>query len=66
LQPVLTAVLGSLVSERVTGRQWTGLGLGLAGVTLVVWERLSFSGLSLASVAAALAALLAITAGTLY
>jgi drug/metabolite transporter (DMT)-like permease len=66
LQPVLTAVLGSLVSERVTGRQWIGLGLGLAGVTLVGWERLSFSGLSLASVAAALAALVAITAGTLY
>jgi drug/metabolite transporter (DMT)-like permease len=66
LQPLLTAVLGSLVSERVTGRQWIGLGLGLAGVTLVVWERLSFSGLTIASVAAALAALVAITAGTLY
>jgi drug/metabolite transporter (DMT)-like permease len=66
LQPVLTAVLGAVVSERITRRQWMGLALGLLGVTLVVWERLSFSGLSALSVLAAIAALLSITAGTLY
>lgn len=66
LQPVLTAVLGSVVRERVSGRQWIGLMLGLAGVTMVVWERLSLSGLSAMSVFAALAALLSITGGTLY
>jgi drug/metabolite transporter (DMT)-like permease len=66
LQPVLTAVLGSVVRERVTGRQWVGLMLGLAGVTMVVWERLSLSGLSAVSVFAALGALLSITGGTLY
>ncbi|MDQ3654266.1 MAG: DMT family transporter [Chloroflexota bacterium] len=66
LQPVLTAVLGSLVRERITGRQWLGLALGLAGVTMVVWERLSLTGLSVTSVAAAIAALLSITCGTLY
>lgn len=66
LQPVLTALLGALVSERVTGRQWTGLALGLGGVTLVVWERLSISGLSITSVVMAVAALVSITAGTLY
>ncbi len=66
LQPVLTAVLGSLVRERITGRQWFGLALGLAGVALVVGERLSLSGLSVTSVAAAVGALLAITSGTLY
>ncbi|MBA2468723.1 MAG: DMT family transporter [Chloroflexia bacterium] len=66
LQPVLTAVLGSLVRERITRRQWLGLALGLAGVTLVVWERLSLSGLSALSVAAAIGALLSITFGTLY
>jgi len=66
LQPVLTAVLGSLVRERITRRQWLGLALGLAGVTLVVWERLSLSGLSFLSVAAATGALLSITGGTLY
>lgn len=66
LQPVLTALLGTFVSERVTGRQWVGLVLGFGGVTLVVAERLSISGLSLLSVAAAVAALISITAGTLY
>ncbi len=66
LQPVLTAVLGSLVSERITRRQWLGLALGLAGVTLVVWERLSLTGLSGSSVSVAVGALLSITLGTLY
>ncbi len=66
LQPVLTALLGAFVSERVTGRQWMGLVLGFGGVALVVAERLSFSGLSLFSIVAATGALLAITAGTLY
>lgn len=66
LQPVLTAVLGSLVRERITGRQWLGLAMGLAGVTMVVWERLSLTGLSALSVAAAVGALLSITSGTLY
>lgn len=66
LQPLLTAVLGSVVRERITFRQWVGLALGLAGVALVVGERVSFSGLSLASVIAAVAALLSITLGTLY
>ena len=66
LQPVLTALLGSLVSERITRRQWLGLTLGLAGVTLVVWERLSLTGLSTLSVIAAVGALVSITLGTLY
>lgn len=66
LQPILTAVLGSLVSERITGRQWAGLGLGLAGVSLVVWERLSLTGLTTLGLVSAAAALLAITVGTLY
>lgn len=66
LQPVLTAMLGSVVRECVSLRQWMGLLLGLLGVALVVWERLSLTGLSSASVSMALGALLAITAGTLY
>jgi drug/metabolite transporter (DMT)-like permease len=66
LQPLLTALLGALVQERVTRRQWLGLALGLGGVTLVVWERLSLSGLSLTSVLMSVAALISITLGTLY
>jgi drug/metabolite transporter (DMT)-like permease len=66
LQPVLTAILGALVTERVTGRQWVGLALGFGGVALVVAERLSLSGLSMFSVGMAVGALVSITAGTLY
>ena len=66
LQPVLTAIAGSLVHERVAPRQWGGLVLGFLGVALVVWDRLSLTGLSATSVSMAVAALLAITAGTLY
>jgi drug/metabolite transporter (DMT)-like permease len=66
LQPILTAVLSGIVGERVTPLQWLGLALGLTGVVLVVAERLTASGLTLASVAANVGALIAITLGTLY
>jgi len=66
LQPVLTAVFGAIVSERISTRQWFGLGLGLAGVALVVGERLSFAGLGLTSVLMAIGALFSITFGALY
>ena len=37
LQPVLTSTLANrLLGERVTRQQWAGLGLGIAGVYLVV------------------------------
>jgi drug/metabolite transporter (DMT)-like permease len=66
LQPILTAVFSGLVGERVTPLQWLGLALGLSGVVLVVAERLTSTGLTMASVAANVGALLAITFGTLY
>jgi len=66
LQPILTAVFSGLVGERVTPLQWLGLALGLSGVVLVVAERLTASGLTMASVAADVGALFAITLGTLY
>lgn len=66
VQPLLTAGLaGRLLGERVGPQQWFGLVLGLLGVLLVVWSRLSNEG-SLQALTAALIALLAITAGTLY
>lgn len=66
LQPVLTAFSARWVGERVGMRQWTGLMLGLAGVTLVVKDKLTFNGASTSGVLLCAMALLSITAGTLY
>jgi drug/metabolite transporter (DMT)-like permease len=66
LQPVLTAVWISLGGGRVAARQWAGLGLGLAGLVLVVWQKLGHGEVGPLNLAYALVALLAITAGTLY
>ncbi len=66
LQPLLTALLAPhLFGERVVARQWAGLTLGLLGVGLVVSGRLGFGG-GIFGILWALAALLGITAGTLY
>src|SRR5512140_1135385 len=66
LQPVLTAVWISSRGGAVSRRQWTGLLLGLAGLALVVWQKLGVGEISGANFALALMALLSITAGTLY
>jgi drug/metabolite transporter (DMT)-like permease len=72
LQPVLTALWMSLFSSksgvptRVSARQWLGLMLGLAGLTLVVWDKLGGGELGPLNLALATFALLSITTGTLY
>lgn len=66
LQPILTAFAAPLVGERVTPRQWLGLVLGLSGVALVVYARLSLHALAPGAVLLCVLALLSITAGTLY
>lgn len=67
LQPLLVAATaGLLLGERVPGRAWLGLGLGLAGVALVLARKLGAGPGSAWGVLACLAALFAITAGTLY
>ena len=70
LQPLLTAlVAGPVLGEQVSGRQWLGFALGLAGVSLVVSSRLVGGaplGLSGTSLACAVLALAGITAATLY
>jgi len=67
IQPLLTAALsGPLLGERVSGRQWGGLLLGLAGVGLVVREKLSIDAEHLIGIGYAVAALIGITLGTLY
>ena len=67
IQPVLTAVWLSFTGGRITGRQWVGLGLGFAGLVLVVLRKLGQGGeVSVETMSLALMALLSITAGTLY
>jgi len=68
LQPVLTALWLSRQggAARVSGRQWLGLALGLAGLVLVVWRKLGGGELTAWNLSLAGFALLCITAGTLY
>lgn len=67
LQPLLTAALaGVLLGERVASRQWAGLGLGLLGVALVLARKLGQGPGDALGALACVAALLGITAGTLY
>jgi drug/metabolite transporter (DMT)-like permease len=68
LQPVLTALWVSATGQeaRIAPRRWFGLALGLAGLTLVVWNKLGHGEVSAANLSLCLMALLAITTGTLY
>lgn len=66
LQPVLTAVWISARGGDVRGRQWTGLLLGLAGLVLVVWQKLGLGEVHPLNLLFAFVALVSITAGTLY
>lgn len=67
LQPLLTAVIVSRwLHERLGAVQKVGVGVGLAGVALVVGERALAGTASLASVLAVVWSLLCVTAGTLY
>ena len=66
LQPVLTAIWVASQGGRVVPRQWLGLGLGLVGLMLVVWQKLGLGEVGAMNLAFALVALLSITAGTLY
>ena len=68
LQPVLTAlwVSASGQERRATGRQWLGLAFGLAGLMLVVWQKLGVGEVRAGTLALAVLALVSITAGTLY
>jgi drug/metabolite transporter (DMT)-like permease len=73
LQPVLTALWTSgraggadHSKARVSGVQWLGLALGLAGLTLVVWRKLGGGEVTHWNLALAVFALLCITTGTLY
>ena len=67
MQPILTAaVVGPLLGERVTRRQWLGLILGFAGVGLVVARKLALGLGTVEGMAWAFVGLLGITLGTIY
>jgi drug/metabolite transporter (DMT)-like permease len=67
LQPLLTAVIVSRwLHERLSARQKVGVVVGLAGVALVVGQRIDADATALASLLVVAWALACVTAGTLY
>lgn len=67
LTPLLTAALGVvLLSERLRGLQWAGLGLGVAGVGLVVGQAALQSPARFEGLAFAFLGVCGLVAGTLY
>jgi drug/metabolite transporter (DMT)-like permease len=66
MQPILTAVAAPLIGESVRPRQWLGLLFGLTGVALVVAGNMRVQGITPAAILLCVAALVSITAGTLY
>jgi drug/metabolite transporter (DMT)-like permease len=67
LQPIVTAcIVGPVLGERVTRLQWVGFALGLVGIGLVLWERLTVGGVTTGAVLVGFLALAGITSGALY
>lgn len=67
IQPLLTAVIaGRWMSERLSARQWAGIAIGLAGVTLIVWHKIDVREATLGALIAVTVALAGVTGGTLY
>jgi drug/metabolite transporter (DMT)-like permease len=66
LQPVLTALWISARGHAIGPRQWGGLVLGLAGLVLVVWQKLGHGEVNALNLLLSVGALVSITAGTLY
>lgn len=67
-QPLLTALLLAALgaSDRLGGRQWAGIALGLVGVGLVVANKIDVDAASIGSLVAVVVSLCSITLGTLY
>jgi drug/metabolite transporter (DMT)-like permease len=68
LQPLLTAAWVSTTGQeaRLGAWRWAGLGLGFAGLVLVVSRKFGTGDVTAFNLALSILALLAITAGTLY
>ena len=67
LQPILTSTIANrFMGEKVSGRQWLGLALGLIGVLLVLHDRRMVAEGSVLGWSASFVSLFGITLGTLY
>ncbi|WP_082836914.1 DMT family transporter [Labrenzia sp. OB1] len=69
LQPVLTAIMAVLMlGETVSKRHWLAMAIGAAGLALVLGPKfdLSGTGITVATIAAVLAGVFAISLGTVY
>jgi len=67
LQPLLTAFLANrFLGERVGPLQWLGLTLGLAGIVMVLFDKLAFDLALWPEFLGTIGALVSITVGTLY
>lgn len=70
LQPLLTAALaGPILGETVSRRRWLGIGAGFSGALLVLAPKVGASGstgIPILALAACLAAMVAMTGGTLW
>lgn len=66
-QPLITAAIAwRWLGERLAPAQWTGVLVGLAGVTLVIWHKIDVRALGLGGLVAVTVGLAGVTAGTLY
>ena len=66
-QPLLTAFIAARwMGETLVPRQWLGILVGLAGVTLVVWHKVDIREATAGSLIAMTISLAGVTAGTLY
>lgn len=66
-QPLITALIAARwMNEPLAPRQWLGILIGLAGVTLVVWHKIDVHEATPGSLIAVTVALAGVTAGTLY
>jgi drug/metabolite transporter (DMT)-like permease len=66
-QPLLTALIAARwMGESLARRQWLGIMIGLAGVTLVVWHKVDIHEATAGSLIAVTISLAAVTVGTLY
>lgn len=69
LQPLATAILaGALLGEDISSRHWIGLGVGLAGLGLVLFPRLDVtgSGVTVVNIVVCAISVLGATLGTVY